>query len=363
MNTETNQSATANLIERYIYAVVRHLPEADRAEVSAELTSLIGDMLDERCGAITPTDKDVRVVLTELGSPQEVAVQYSGAQQQALISGVYFLTYKRILKIVLPIVAIAMPAVVLLSLLDEGTLSSFSANPNLFIGQLFGSLFGGTLEGLVQAFAFITIGFAIVERRRASIAELNEGPDSATSDFLSSLPEIPKKKERIPWIEPLAGIIFSVLFLIVLLGFPQILGGWFEGVGWVPVLQTSVIRSLWLPIGVWAFLGIVKEIVRLVEGRYTWLVALVTVIVNVLILGCVLFVVLHANLMNPAFIAQMELALAGQEGASFVMTALRWYNLVLLAPVLFALVVDSISAIVKAVMYDSGRLSDALRFS
>ena len=37
-----------NLVERYIYAVVRRLPEKERKEVSLEIDELISSMLAER---------------------------------------------------------------------------------------------------------------------------------------------------------------------------------------------------------------------------------------------------------------------------------------------------------------------------
>ena len=49
-----------DLIERYLYAITRHLPSAQRSDVAEELRTLISDMLDERCGSLPPTAKDVR---------------------------------------------------------------------------------------------------------------------------------------------------------------------------------------------------------------------------------------------------------------------------------------------------------------
>jgi len=66
------------LIDRYVYAVVRHLPSRIKNDVSRELDALISDMLTDRCGDIAPADKDIRVVLTELGAPNESSSLYSG---------------------------------------------------------------------------------------------------------------------------------------------------------------------------------------------------------------------------------------------------------------------------------------------
>ena len=38
------------LIERYIYAVTRHMPSDMKKDVADELTSIIQDMLEEKCG-------------------------------------------------------------------------------------------------------------------------------------------------------------------------------------------------------------------------------------------------------------------------------------------------------------------------
>ena len=75
-----------DLIQRYIYAVVRYLPLKSHVEVEKELESLISEMLEERCGDIAPTEKDVRIVLLELGSPEELAEKYGGDESRSLIS-------------------------------------------------------------------------------------------------------------------------------------------------------------------------------------------------------------------------------------------------------------------------------------
>ena len=74
-----------DLIERYLYAITRRLPAKQRADVAEELRTLISDMLDERCGSLPPTAKDVRVVLTELGTPGEMVRKYTSGEGECLI--------------------------------------------------------------------------------------------------------------------------------------------------------------------------------------------------------------------------------------------------------------------------------------
>ena len=73
-----------DLIERYIYAVTKQLPKKNREDVSMELRGLIDDMLSERC-AVEPTERDVRDVLTELGTPRELYAKYDEDADKCLI--------------------------------------------------------------------------------------------------------------------------------------------------------------------------------------------------------------------------------------------------------------------------------------
>ena len=49
------------------------------------LETIIQDMLEERCGDVMPTEHDIRVVLTELGTPAELASKYKSETQDCLI--------------------------------------------------------------------------------------------------------------------------------------------------------------------------------------------------------------------------------------------------------------------------------------
>ncbi len=57
-------------------------------------------MLEERCGDVMPTEHDIRVVLTELGTPAELASKYKSETQDCLIGQPYYNLYVYVLKIV-----------------------------------------------------------------------------------------------------------------------------------------------------------------------------------------------------------------------------------------------------------------------
>ena len=89
-----------DLIDRYIYAVTKHMKSAMKKDVAAELETIIQDMLEERCGDVTPTERDIKVVLTELGTPAELSSKYKGETQDCLIGQPYYSLYVYVLKIV-----------------------------------------------------------------------------------------------------------------------------------------------------------------------------------------------------------------------------------------------------------------------
>ena len=329
---------TPELIERYIYAVTRRLPMKLRGDVEKELASLVSDMLEARCGAVTPEDKDVRIVLTELGPPGVLAAKYSGDEGRALIGGEYFLIYKLVLKIVLPIAAAGIAfASILALLLDGGPETRSLADIATAVLKPIAGAFGG----VIQAFAMITFIFAIFEWKKV---KFNGG------DFIDALPLVPKTNERIkPW-EPIAGMVWCVIAAVVFLGFPQVAGiGLFPagGESWVPLFDVAAIRSLWLPVALWAVLGIAKEIVKLIEGRYTRRLAIVTAAADIGIGVSAAVMFSQGRIMNPAFTQ----AIAAMFDVPLITGVFTHFNRFFLGIVLFALALEMVTVTWKAWKY------------
>lgn len=84
MNTipRSGESAvSADLLERYVREVGRHLPRAHRADVAAELRTLLRDQIEDRLAERPDADpQDVTIeVLREMGPPHRVARRYAPA--------------------------------------------------------------------------------------------------------------------------------------------------------------------------------------------------------------------------------------------------------------------------------------------
>ena len=333
MNTPTNP----DLVARYIYAVTRGLPTKTRPDVEQELDGLVSDMLSERCGDAAPADADIRAVLTELGDPDEMAAKYSPDGKGALISGSYFVCYKRVIRIVLPIAAGLIAILTALSFVMNWVQDPASVP---MMASAIEQVVAAAIEAPIVAFAVITLVFAGLERATAR---------SRNRDFLASLPSVPKASERIKPQQPIVSMAFWVAFTVVLLAVPQVIGGWTQTSGWIPVFTTAVLRSLWLPIIAWAVLGSVKDVVRLVDGAYTIRVGVVTVAANVLIVVCAAVVFLAKGIMNPDFVTHLGDFMTGS-GAQVVWTGGEHLNVVVFAIICFALIIETVVTVVKAVV-------------
>lgn len=328
-----------DLIKRYIYAVSSHLPTKLQAEVEKELENMITELIDARCGENEPTDEDIRAVLTELGSPEELAVKYSGEENKALISGIYLLWFKRILKIVLPIAAAGVAFAALISAFT-GWQPPVGNDP-AFISNLIAEVIAGAVSAAVQAFVWIVVIFAILEHKKV---EFSDG------EFLSKLRPVPDKRAQIKIYEPIINILWHIAAAVLFLGFPYLIGGYTESTGWVPAFDQSYIRGAWYFIIIWAVIGIAREIYSLIERRYSKKIALITVVANILMGTSATLFFANSKIMNPNFsgIFDAMFKINGEELGRF----LPPINLILLAVILFALLLDIGVTTFRAFRYD-----------
>ena len=159
-----------DLINRYVYAVIRSLPEKQRADIEKELRTLIDDMIEEYDEPVS-YEKKVEKVLLELGDPEKLADNYRGSKRY-LIGPQFYEKYMLILKIVL----IAVFAGVTIATIAEGF---FVKDKNVLdtVKDYLSALFSGVL----QVFAWTTIAFMIAERNY-----MNTDKSKIEKDFMEN---------------------------------------------------------------------------------------------------------------------------------------------------------------------------------
>ena len=316
-----------DMIERYIYAVTKRMNPKVREDVSMELRGLIDDMLLERCGDETPTDKDVRVVLTELGTPQELYAKYDDDKDKCLIGQPYYSTYKFVMKIALFGILGGLAVASLLLQLVE---------PQPILLAL-GEWFANTCEALVCAFAVVTIVFAVMQRKGMKVGE---------SFSLDELPAVPKKKQKLSVGECIFNLAFIVVFLVLFLAVPQVFCAFDTVSGTViPVFATEVIRGSWYLLLAFGLVGVIRESVKLMERQFNKRVFLTVAATNVLSAGIAVWWLSGPDILNPIFLERLAVELA-EEPKVFEMLFAN-FNGFLMMVILLALVLDTVEAAVK----------------
>ncbi|WP_223626817.1 permease prefix domain 1-containing protein [Microbacterium sp. EST19A] len=146
-------TTTNTLTERYISATIRSLQPQAQGDVRAELEASIADAVEARIEQGEAPGAAERAVLTELGDPGVLAAGYADFPLH-LIGPRYFLTWWRLLKLLLIIVPIcAMGGVALGKALDGAT-----------VGEMIGAAVVVGIQVIVNVGFWVTLVFFILER-------------------------------------------------------------------------------------------------------------------------------------------------------------------------------------------------------
>lgn len=281
------------MIERYIYAVTRELPEQYRAEIADELEALINDLLTGMDMDV-PEERKVEAVLRELGNPKELANRYRG-KERYLIGPKLFEQYLFVLKIVVLSVFVGISVATGISVMFSGD------NAGELVLTYVGSLFSAVLQGA----AWVTGIFALLEYKDVSLDSdgENEQWDPRT------LPEIPARKALIPRGESVFAIIATTVFLPLFFFFADKIGIYYKvgnDIEFLPVFMDHSLAALKVTILVVFVLNILSEVIKLVKGRWTLRVALATTALDVISASWLVLFLNRKDIWQGEFVSKFE---------------------------------------------------------
>ncbi|MFD1170237.1 HAAS signaling domain-containing protein [Oceanobacillus caeni] len=326
-------------IDRYIYAVTQKLPQAQRKDIADELRGLIEDMLEERVGIANIKESDVEDVLLELGSPNELAEKYRGTKKY-LIGPELFDSYILVLKIVLIVVSAG---------IGIGFLIQTILDP-ISILDYFIDMIVSLVTSLPMAFGWTTFSFAIGERSGEVKRKDLIGQEWKPSD----LPPIPDEKRQIKRGESIAGIIFYAIFIAFLAFSSDYFGIWVfqdEFTGVVPFLNEQTYGSYLMFIILLFGFGILKECLKLVSGKWTYKLAIVTIIVNAVSMAAIVFIINGPDFWNPEFmneLAEAGVVTVGSEAFDIVNKVWDQLTFWIIILLVIGLVWDAVDGFIKA---------------
>jgi len=291
----------SNIIDRYVYAVVSRLPQAKRQDIEKELRSILQDMMEARGGE---TEENARQAVEELGNPAKLAEKYLDRPRYVISPRIYD-TYVLVLKIVLFAVTIG----VVVSAIVSAATSSVSGMGGEALGKGIGSFIVELCGGLLTGFAWVTIAFWLMERYQLKV-ELNMEKEWSAKD----LGEIPAKQAVLKWGDSLASIIFSTVVLLIVVFIPYVIAAYLSHNGTLEVVTVFNIDVLQQRMGllVAAYaLGILREVAKLIAGRWSAQLGVLSAAVSLLCMGLMLGVFADLAVWNAQFGPQV----AGATGA------------------------------------------------
>lgn len=335
---ESYEKSVAELIDRYVYAVTKHLPQAQRADIEKELRGLIDDMLMDRTNGAKPRKEDAEAVLKELGRPTALAAKYRGSKQY-LIGPDYFDLYWMIMKIVV-IVAPAATAF--------AQIIGYAVNPPQNVFEAIGLFFGTVIGAAFQAFAVVTFIFAVIDRY-AEKSDKVKGGEWKPSD----LPPVPAAKAVIHRSEPIVGIVFAIFGIIIFNVAPWLFGaGDISGKSFIPVFNLEVLKTLLPLINVMFCIVILKESARLAIGKYDFKLALTVTVLNILSLIVFLYIFAPPAIWNTGFMTSLHSAYGwGWAASSEATQAWNIIPKVIIGLAIFGYIIETITVFVRAFLH------------
>ena len=277
------------LSDRYVWAVLRAVPESQRVELEPELRALVADAIDARAG-VNSADAE-RAALVELGDPEQLAARYAG-RSLTLIGPAVFPVWRRLaitlLAVVIPIVAVVTLGS---SMLAEST-----------AGETVVRVLGSSWLAASMVLFWVTLIFAGIEWSGAtkSIPELSWTPDK--------LPDVPGV-QRIGAGELLGALITSI-FLAGFIVWQQVRPPSIDGTE-MSILDPGL-WSFWLPYFlVVTGLEIAFTFVVYFRGRWTYLLATVNAVLSLAFAVPALWLLLTGQLFNPALVDALNRATGG----------------------------------------------------
>ncbi len=294
-----------NLIDRYVFDVVRRLPEGERGDVERELRANIRDMLPE-----DSQEAETVRVLESLGDPRKLAEQYR-INPRYLISPAMFEQYVAAVRIILPIVAVGMGLMGLLIGLAEGTIVT--------VADAIQSAIGNGVSAAISALFTTTLGFALADYYRCKGTPEKWSP--------KDLPDVPSKEAvRISRGETITGMIFSavlIAFAFAVMRNPQLLG-WYERSRAAVPLFTPQALARFVPWFIFASLmSLGVSCYKLIVGRWNYPLAVANTAYNLVSAIIFLLFLMGPDTFNAAIadriaeilsISQQQLARLGQIG-------------------------------------------------
>ena len=277
---------TGSLVDRYVAATLRRIPERQRPEIERELRAAIADDVDARVDQGAPEADAEHAALEALGDPYRLAAGYTN-RPLTLIGPEFYPNYVRTLRLV---GWTALPCVVLV-----GIVISAAQGKGVW-ASIFGPLGLGVQVAIYIAF-IVTLLFVLAERFSGA------GDEETRSAFRWTVEQLPPETEDLGssrWGELLTQVAGALIVASLPLfdRFTPVAKG-LDGRP-VPVLAPEL-WDFWIPVFfVLLALSIVLALVAFRLRRWTVGTAIAGSLLGLVSAGALIVMVLTTTVVNPA---------------------------------------------------------------
>ncbi|WP_430784736.1 permease prefix domain 1-containing protein [Actinoplanes sp. G11-F43] len=269
------------IIDRYVYTVLRRVPEGQRSDIERELRTSIEDAVDARVDGGQERAAAVEGTLLELGDPDRLADGYAG-RPRYLIGPEFYPIWRRLLMLMVStVLPIAVVVSVAIRVLQGAT-----------FGEVVGAAVGSALNVGAHLLFWTTLTFALLDRSGVGRNELHGRPWTPA--------DLPRYEPGFMTPGQLAVAVSWPVLLIVALVSQQF------AFTVEPVLDPAN----------WAFWWPYVIVVLILEGLYAvWLfrrgawghpVTAVNAVLAVLFAGPLVWLAATGRLFNPEFVATLD---------------------------------------------------------
>lgn len=307
-----------DLIERYIYAVTKKMSSKIRNDVADELKTLIYDTIEERYNDKEITLKDAKIVLMELGSPNQLYEKYDNSSDKCLIGQPYYNYYKDILKIVLTCAIFGIVLSYIINI-ENQSISKFISD---------------IIFAAILSFSFVTLIFIFMYK--FNIDFLNNDID------FDKLPKLPNNNIKTNKYFSLLSILFAVIFLSLFILSPSIFSFNIDG-KFINLFNTDIIKSSYLFAIFFIVLLIFREIIKIVDNSYNIRNTILFIAINIFSAVISFIWFFNYNLINEVFIN----SLIKNASNNLILSIFSNFQMFCFFMILLALVLDSIDKILK----------------
>lgn len=283
-----------NHIDKYIYGVIKYLPEKEREEIARELRANIEDMLEG-----DHSEENIIRVLEEMGSPYDLAVSYMGKDNYIIGPRVYH-TYIEVMKVIAVVALVLGVIIFAIDLITKGgEIDSLGSVIEVIIGGF------GTIFSVLLGFAFwVTLFFVIIERTD-SIDEIRSSIDKPFK--VSSLKDVPSvSRKKISKVEMIIAMVFTIFSIYIFLFRNDLIAIYSRGQEPIRVFNADAVSRFMFIVLLSGAFSLFVSTLKLIYGRWNELLGVLSAVDALISLGVLALILLSGDIINPKFIDEMN---------------------------------------------------------